>query len=314
MIDINTSSVDKVPLILIADDDRSLRTLLKLAMTEEGYQVIEAKNGQQCLSEYSRHQPDMILLDAVMPDMDGFSCCQHIRNLPGGKNVPILTVTVLDDPESVGKAFTAGTTDYITKPIHWAVLSQRVRYLLMIDRALVKAKSATEDFLSQQGWEKLFRKILQQLSQSSLEEDVLPTVMEDIRQFLQAERVIFYQPTTQQLIESFAPNYPSIQVISLADFLNLTTEYVETHPPGEIIVIEDITLAKLSSALIAQLARLKTQSLLIIPVTYQDQCQGWLWIHYAQPIYQWDKLSTERLLDLSKLLGIAQILTEHKNK
>ena len=65
-----------------------------------------------------------------MPEMDGFTCCERLRSLPEGKTVPILIITVLDDQESVDRAFAAGTTDYITKPIYWPVLCQRVRRLV----------------------------------------------------------------------------------------------------------------------------------------------------------------------------------------
>jgi len=128
--------------ILIVDDDRAMRLLLKLAMEVEGYTVIEAQDGEQCLVEFAYHQPQMVLLDAVMPGMDGFTCCQQLRQRSTGlaglagseiaeiAEVPVLMITVLDDSDSVDRAFEAGATDYVTKPIHWAVLCQRVRRLL----------------------------------------------------------------------------------------------------------------------------------------------------------------------------------------
>lgn len=135
--------------ILIVDDDRAMRLLLKLAIEVEGYTVIEAKDGEECLAKFAQHQPQMVLLDAVMPGMDGFTCCQCLRqqarqqsaivanspDSPGWEitelvEVPVLMITVLDDSDSVDRAFEAGATDYVTKPIHWAVLCQRVRRLL----------------------------------------------------------------------------------------------------------------------------------------------------------------------------------------
>lgn len=83
MSDIKTSTSNKVPLILVVDDDRIMRSLLNLAMEEEGYRVAQAKNGKQGLAEYTRLQPDMVLLDAVMPDMDGFTCCDRAFSTPG---------------------------------------------------------------------------------------------------------------------------------------------------------------------------------------------------------------------------------------
>ena len=125
-----TNNPAPTPIITIADDDRSMRLLLTMAMEDAGYQVVEAKNGEQLLAEYAEHQPDLILLDAMMPDLDGFTCCQKIRSLPGGDHLPIIMITALDDPKSIQQASDAGATDYITKPIQWAVLSEKVQRLL----------------------------------------------------------------------------------------------------------------------------------------------------------------------------------------
>lgn len=133
------SSSDRASLVLIVDDDRSMRMLLALAMEEEGYQLIEAQDGEQCLEEFQRCRPHIVLLDAVMPGMDGMECCRRLRALPGGDRVPILIVTVLDDRDSVDCAFAAGATDYVTKPIYWPVLCQRVHRLLEANRSLERA-------------------------------------------------------------------------------------------------------------------------------------------------------------------------------
>lgn len=92
--------------------------------------VEEFTNGEQCLAAYTRLKPDIILLDGMMPVMDGFTCCAQLRTLPGGESTPVLMITGLEDEASVNWAFEVGATDYVTKPIHWAVLRQRVRRLL----------------------------------------------------------------------------------------------------------------------------------------------------------------------------------------
>lgn len=142
-----------LPLILVVDDDRSMRLLLSKVMETEGYQVVEAMNGEECIAVYKQLQPDMILLDAMMPVMDGFTCCNKLQaifdedstaemprdSLLGdsfASRTPILMITGLDDQESVDRAFEAGATDFVTKPIHWAVLRQRVRRLLQASRAI----------------------------------------------------------------------------------------------------------------------------------------------------------------------------------
>ena len=68
------------PLILVADDDKTIRVWLRRSLELEGYQVVEATNGQECLDAYETMEPDIILLDAVMPIMDGFTCCKRLRH------------------------------------------------------------------------------------------------------------------------------------------------------------------------------------------------------------------------------------------
>ncbi|MEH2404801.1 PleD family two-component system response regulator [Nostoc sp.] len=141
------------PLILVVDDDKSVRVFLRKAMEKEGYRVVEVNDGKQCLDAYETIKPDIVLLDAVMPVMDGFTCCKYLfqiakNNLrssvetfdtdstlnntviPMWDYTPILMITCLDDEESVDRAFEAGATDYVTKPIHWPVLRHRLRGLL----------------------------------------------------------------------------------------------------------------------------------------------------------------------------------------
>ena len=116
--------------ILIADDDRSMRLALMNVLDSDGYQIHEVENGQEALEYCQKNMPDLVLLDAMMPQMDGFSACEKIRKLERGTHIPILIVTALDDEESVERAFKVGATDYLPKPVHFAVLRQRISRLL----------------------------------------------------------------------------------------------------------------------------------------------------------------------------------------
>jgi CheY-like chemotaxis protein len=118
------------PLLLVVDDDEVIRKILAQNLAEEGYQIVEAKNGEAALVMYQQIQPDMVLLDGVMPVMDGFECCAKLQELPGGAQTPVLIITGLEETSYVDRAFQVGAADYITKPIHWPVMRQRVRRLL----------------------------------------------------------------------------------------------------------------------------------------------------------------------------------------
>lgn len=125
-----TSVCGASPLVLVADDDKSMRILLRKAMEQQGYRVVEATNGEQAIAAYTQLHPHIVLLDAVMPGIDGFTCCERLQKLAGKNRTPVLMITSLDDSESVDRAFVVGAADFVTKPIHWAVLRQRVRRLL----------------------------------------------------------------------------------------------------------------------------------------------------------------------------------------
>lgn len=285
---------DKTPQILIVDDDRTMRSLLNLAMEEEGYQVVQAANGEQCLSEYAHFQPDLILLDAVMPDVDGFRCCQKIRSLPGGALLPILMITVLDDQQSVEQAFKAGATDYITKPIHWSVLSERVRHLLDGSRA-------GEQLRQYQAWSELSSKILQQLVLGKGAETI-ELILSSIRHQVQAARVWFYQSDSRIYCESGA-KLGENQNFKPADF-NLIAKYGEQYQQGQPIVICDVSQADLPSALRQQLQQLDTKGLSLIPLKQGERLLGLLAIHFSR-IIDLDQLFDQRLLDLANFLTIA---------
>lgn len=131
-------------LILVIDDDHFVRRQLQELLKTAGYRVLEASSGEESLAIYTQQQPDMVLLDALMSGMDGFTCCAQIKSLPGGDRTPILMVTGLTDQESLEKAFAAGAADFITKPIKWPILRQRVQRLLEASHAMQALRQQTE--------------------------------------------------------------------------------------------------------------------------------------------------------------------------
>lgn len=133
-----------LPVILIVDDEKTLRLVMRRTLEREGYCVTEADDGQQCLNICQEQLPDIILLDAMMPVLDGFSCCTQLQNMFGDRCPPVLIITALNDQTSVDKAFSAGAADYITKPIHWAVLRQRVRRTLQTNWAMAELRHKIE--------------------------------------------------------------------------------------------------------------------------------------------------------------------------
>jgi len=120
--------------ILIVDDDASTRLLLVETLKNDGFSTIEAPDGETAVSLVAMAMPDLVLMDVRMPGIDGFAACETIRANPGGKHVPIIMVTSLEDTESVDKAYQSGATDFVCKPIVWSLITHRVRYVLRSSR------------------------------------------------------------------------------------------------------------------------------------------------------------------------------------
>ncbi len=130
--------------ILLVDDDWHTRNLLRRALEVDGYTIEEAGLGEQALRIYPEIQPDIVLLDAMMPGMNGFEVCARLQELPAENRAFVLMITSLSDQPSIDRAFQAGAVDYITKPIDLAVLRHRLRQLLTTKAAekILKAANA----------------------------------------------------------------------------------------------------------------------------------------------------------------------------
>ncbi|ANB03410.1 bifunctional diguanylate cyclase/phosphodiesterase [Ectothiorhodospira sp. BSL-9] len=114
--------------ILLADDDVTALMLMTAALEAADFMAIRAEDGEQTLACFAQTPCDMVLLDVDMPGMDGFETCRRLRHLAGDE-LPIVMVTGMDDVDSIARAFEAGATDFISKPIHWNLIGHRIKYL-----------------------------------------------------------------------------------------------------------------------------------------------------------------------------------------
>ena len=122
--------------ILIVDDDPVTRSLMQDTLEDDGFAVVEAVDGVEALGRCQEGVPLLVIVDALMPKMDGFELCQRLRHDASTKHLPILMATGLEDDASVARAYEAGATDFISKPLNWLILGHRVRYMLRGARVL----------------------------------------------------------------------------------------------------------------------------------------------------------------------------------
>lgn len=121
------------PKILIVDDEADILDLLEYNLEKEGYKVMRAIDGEEAIEKAQKKKPDLILLDIMMPHLDGIETCRRIRSLPGMDSVYIVFLTARSEEYSELAGFDAGADDYISKPIKPRILMRRIKAILRRD-------------------------------------------------------------------------------------------------------------------------------------------------------------------------------------
>ncbi len=126
------------PEVLLVDDDEVNLLLTAMALRERGFRITESSGGEHALKQLANWAPDIIVLDAMMPGLDGFATCRRLRAMHGYENVPVLMLTGLDDDASITRAYDAGATDFFVKANQWSLLAGRLQYLLRASRTRIE--------------------------------------------------------------------------------------------------------------------------------------------------------------------------------
>jgi CheY-like chemotaxis protein len=117
-------------LIMVVDDNESIRRLIRLNLEIEGYEVVEAVDGQHCLDLVGEVRPDLVTIDVVMPRLGGFAAAASLRAEPRTESIPIVMVTTQAQPADRRRAEEIGVDAYVTKPFEPAVLIETIRTVL----------------------------------------------------------------------------------------------------------------------------------------------------------------------------------------
>ena len=134
--------------ILIVDDEKSNRQILEANLLSEGYLTFQASNGKEAIQLTKEISPDMILLDVMMPELDGFAVCQRLKNDPATKIIPVIIITALDDRETRICGLEAGADDFLTKPVNPLELKARVRSLIRVKRYYEQIEDMNQKLLA----------------------------------------------------------------------------------------------------------------------------------------------------------------------
>jgi len=125
--------INKGSTVLVADDDPMFCVMLKQFFEANGFKAITVEDGEQAVHTFEQQRVDLIMLDGDMPEMDGFAACEMLRISKAGETIPIFIVTALEGSAALDCAMAVGASDYVTKPINWPELRNKLSCVMDID-------------------------------------------------------------------------------------------------------------------------------------------------------------------------------------
>lgn len=172
------------PLVLAVDDKpQNLQFLGKLlSLSDQGYEVGLAQNGQQALNFVKKDQPDLILLDIMMPDMDGYEVCRLLKADFSTRHIPVIFLTAKTDSKDIVKGFEVGGVDYVTKPFNSAELLARIKNHLEIKilRGLLPICSKCKKIRNDNGFWKRVDAYIEEHTQVTFSHGICPDCLTDL--------------------------------------------------------------------------------------------------------------------------------------
>ena len=248
-------------IILIVDDDPVARSLMQDTLEDEGYTVIEASDGLEACRRCEETVPSLMVVDAMMPNMDGFELCRVLRDRAETRHVPILMATGLDDVASIANAYEAGATDFVSKPVNWLLLCHRIRYMLRGARALEDLRQSQESL-------EVARKL--ERAQSARFAAALSNMSQGLCMVGADERLIVANTHFQEIFElpmdAVVPGRSMIETLRSSPLFSPESD---SSPNAGLQDYLDLTLQRRSSLLVKELANGRT-----ITITHEPMASG----------------------------------------
>jgi CheY-like chemotaxis protein len=241
----------------------------------------------------------------MMPDMDGFDCCAQLRSLPEAQHTPILMITFLDDRESIERAFQVGATDYITKPIHWPVLLERIRRSIASAQALAQIQSSQTQLKALQGWHDFTQSVLATAQQIADPAVLWSKILGDVLDYLTVPKALFIYPEKKiSLIKTKDTAIASgLSTRSHCQELPYYPETIEILPPTNLALFRDDRRQLLVD--------LEVQSAIAIPLFFQNKSQDnshsreCAYLFLLEPYSRsWQASDLERITEISQLFTL----------
>jgi PAS domain S-box-containing protein len=308
--------------ILIVDDTPTNLGMLCDFLTASGFEVLVAVDGESAIEQAVYAQPNLILLDILMPGIDGFETCRQLKANPSTQHIPVIFMTALGETVDKVRGFQAGAVDYVTKPIQPEEVLARITNHLTIQNLQnqlqkqnlqlqqeVKERRRAEELVRQQAQrEQLLGEIVQRIRKSLNLEEILSTTVSEVRQFLQSDRVLIYRFFDDWsgaiAVESTSSDELSILNTTISDPC-FGESYAQRYQEGRILVIEDIYTADITPCHVDFLVSIQVRANMVVPILQGERLWGLLVAHHCCEARQWQQWEVDLLKQLSTPIAIA---------
>ena len=275
--------------ILLVDDDTSFRLIASTMLTASSFIVDEANNGIEAIEKINQHTPDIVLLDAIMDQMDGFETCRLLRESPNMTDVPIIMSTGLDDIESINSAFESGATDFFVKPINYPILIHRINFMLRAGQDAIDLRNSKLQLTAAQRIARLGYWIWDvKQNHFQLSEQLADLCNIDLQLFDQSLEsfISLIEPEDQSLVQEMimeAPYDTEVQhieyrlLVNQAEHIIVHQEMVKIIENGRFIItgtVQDISQRKATEKQIHYLAYFDNLTGLASRTYYQERIQA----------------------------------------
>lgn len=261
--------------VLIVDDDNVTRSLIMEFLANGGYEGLEAKNGKEALRRVAADKPDIILLDLVMPDIDGFEVCRKLRTEMNDITTPIIILTVRDEKEDILKGFAVGANDYIVKPVKPFELEARIKTHLRIKSLYDDANAEKKDLAT-------LLEVSQAVSSTLKSQDILYTLVKSVGQLIDVARCSIVRIGNKKGIGYVVTTYDNPKIKNLAIELAKYPEIRKALDVKGTVIIEDIHTDPMMSSVKDNIKELDLSSLLVIPIIVREEVVGTLFLRTSR--------------------------------
>ncbi|MEK6776867.1 MAG: response regulator [bacterium] len=261
--------------ILIADDNTAIRSNLRDLLARNHYLVEEAKNGVEALQKAATFSPDLIILDVVMPGMDGLKTLKALRNNQQTQDIPVIMVTSQGQGKDIKTGFELGANDYVIKPFEADVLMAHIRRHLQIKKRLDQVIDEREDLV-------VTNELISTLHAKQKTRDILYCLVQKISEYVEVKRcsVIRIGKNSSRGIVEATSDGPELQNIEID--LNKYPEIMEALQQKSVVLIPDIDKDDRMSPVRKILHEIGCFSLVVVPIIHGDDLIGTLLLSTAR--------------------------------